>query len=140
MFPSLTTSPDNYKQVGRTIGTLHRSEKWWRDQYYDLRHNGYKLRPRYHPDWVPSWKGSGKDFFAVEDGQPSTVRAISLAFSMLTVRISHELRWMLYDDMMASMSCSRRFHSKKDHRNSELRNCFRPQMSPVILATIVYPC
>lgn len=77
--PSLST-PQNYaRQDGRTIGTLHMSEKWWRDQFYDLKSNGYELRPRYHPDWVPSWSGSGKDFFAVEDGQPSIVRAIPIS-------------------------------------------------------------
>jgi len=55
------------------IGALHRSEKWWRDNYYDPKTFGYDLRPRYHPDWVPSWKMSGKDFHIVEDGQPALV-------------------------------------------------------------------
>jgi len=70
------TTPQNYTpQTSRTIGTLHRSEQWWRDQYHILRDYGYDLRPRYHPDWEPSWRGSGKDFFTVEDGQPSILRA-----------------------------------------------------------------
>ena len=76
MASSITPQSYTGQQDGRTIGTLHRSEKWWKDQYYDLKRNGYGLRPRYHPDWVPSWRGSGKDFFAVEDGQPSIVSAI----------------------------------------------------------------
>ena len=58
------------------IGTLFRNEEWWRDQYYEIYNHGYELRPRYHPNWEPSWIGLGKDFFAVEDGQPSIVSAL----------------------------------------------------------------
>jgi hypothetical protein len=53
----------------RQIGGLFRSEMWWRDRYRDLEAHGYRLRNRYHPDWEPSWKRSGKDFFDAEDGQ-----------------------------------------------------------------------
>jgi hypothetical protein len=71
-------------QTNRAIGTLHRSELWWKDQYYDLKHIGYDLRPRYHPDWEPSWIRSGNDFFSVEDGQPSIVR-VYLVVSIIYV-------------------------------------------------------
>ena len=57
----------------REIGTLFGSEMWWRDHYRDIGTNGYRLRPRYDPDWKPSWKTSGKDFFTTEDGQPTLV-------------------------------------------------------------------
>ncbi|KAH9045928.1 kinase-like domain-containing protein [Lactarius deliciosus] len=57
----------------RERGTLVKSELWWRDHYYDLEERGYKLRPRYHPRWKPSWINSKKDFFSVEDGQPTIV-------------------------------------------------------------------
>src|SRR6266436_2823929 len=100
-----------------TIGTLFRNEEWWRDQYYDIYHCGYDLRPRYHPHWEPSWRGSGKDFFAVEDGQPSIVSAIFSVLLMLTCYIifSYGLQWMLHAAAMASPSCSRRFTPRKDH-------------------------
>jgi hypothetical protein len=68
-------SPGDVGRTSRSIGTLFRSEQWWKDQYYDINRDGYELRPRYHPDWEPSWRQSGKDFFAVEDGQPSIVSA-----------------------------------------------------------------
>ena len=57
---------------------LFRSEIWWRDRYRDLEAHGYRLRNRYHPDWEPSWKKSGEDFFNAEDGQPTIVSIISL--------------------------------------------------------------
>ena len=66
----------------REIGGLTRPEMWWRDRYYALESYGYKLRPRYHPNWVPSWKESGKEYYAVEDGQPSVVSIVRLTFSI----------------------------------------------------------
>jgi hypothetical protein len=57
----------------REPGALFDSELLWRDRYQVLENRGYRLRPRYRPDWVPSWKQSGKDFFTVEDGQPTLV-------------------------------------------------------------------
>jgi hypothetical protein len=54
----------------RDPGTLFDRELWWRDHYQMLEDHGYRLRPRYRPDWVPSWKKSGKEFYTVEDGQP----------------------------------------------------------------------
>jgi hypothetical protein len=58
----------------RQAGTLVMTERWWRDHYDEIAENGYQLRPRYHPHWRPSWFKSGKDFYTVEDGQPTIVR------------------------------------------------------------------
>ena len=69
----------------RQIGGLFRSEIWWRDRYRDLEAHGYRLRNRYHPDWEPSWKKSGEDFFNAEDGQPTIVSKIHLVRSAPTV-------------------------------------------------------
>ncbi|KAJ7502398.1 hypothetical protein B0H11DRAFT_1712535 [Mycena galericulata] len=49
-------------------GQLSNREIWWRDHQVWLEKCGYKLRPRYMPDWVPSWRGTDKSFFDVEDG------------------------------------------------------------------------
>ena len=57
----------------REIGGLFPSEVWWRDRYHDIEASGYRLRPRYHPGWQPSWKESGQDFFTTEDGQATIV-------------------------------------------------------------------
>ncbi|KAH9971427.1 kinase-like domain-containing protein, partial [Lactifluus volemus] len=51
-------------------------EKWWRDHYLSIETHGYKLRPRYHPDWEPSWIKAGKVFYEVEDGQATISRAV----------------------------------------------------------------
>ena len=59
---------------------IFKSEEWWRDHYYDIYLRGYELRYRYRPDWEPSWTKSGKDFFNVEDGQPTIVSALFLPY------------------------------------------------------------
>lgn len=56
---------------------LSPSEVFWRDLYGFLKEHGYLLRPRYHPEWTPSWKGKGATVSAAkaEDGQlPHDVR------------------------------------------------------------------
>jgi hypothetical protein len=69
---------------GRRAGTLVKSEEWWRDHYQDLESHGYKLRSRYDPSWEPSWIESGKDFYAVEDGQATIVRSPYFPWTSIT--------------------------------------------------------
>ncbi|THH15510.1 hypothetical protein EUX98_g9455 [Antrodiella citrinella] len=49
------------------LGALHPSEILWRDRYVYLKENGYLLRPRYKPDWKPSWLGREVAPFSFED-------------------------------------------------------------------------
>lgn len=49
-------------------GGLEGSEIFWRENYQLLHDRGYQLRPRYSPDWVPSWMGTNKYFRNFEDG------------------------------------------------------------------------
>ena len=44
-------------------------ELWWSQHYQWFKDNGYLLRPRYAPDWVPSWRGTKKNGFMCEDGR-----------------------------------------------------------------------
>ena len=55
-------------------GTLSSFELFWRDRYDWLLSTGYQLRPRYKPDWTPSWKGTNKTRLQCEDGIPAAVR------------------------------------------------------------------
>jgi len=57
----------------RRVGTLVKSEEWWRDHYVEIGKHGYKFRPRYNPLWEPSWVASKKDFYKTEDGQATIV-------------------------------------------------------------------
>ncbi len=54
-------------------GGLSNAEFFWRDHYKFLEENGYRLRPRYSPDWEPSWRGTNRDRFLCEDGLPPIV-------------------------------------------------------------------
>lgn len=93
----------------REIGALSRSEIWWRDRHEDIERCGYRLRPRYHPLWVASWRGPNDDIFSVKDGQPHLVSAIRLVHSALTDLISYGPQWMPRAYVMADELCSRRF-------------------------------
>jgi hypothetical protein len=64
----------------RQAGTLVMTEYWWRDRYDEIAEHGFKLRPRYHPQWQPSWLKSGKNFYTVEDGQPTIVCVAEFIF------------------------------------------------------------
>ncbi|KAH9946933.1 kinase-like domain-containing protein [Amylocystis lapponica] len=46
------------------LGTM---EKFWKDRQHFLALHGYDLRPRYHPDWSPSWLATNKDPAFCED-------------------------------------------------------------------------
>ncbi|KAL5530888.1 hypothetical protein ACEPAG_3764 [Sanghuangporus baumii] len=39
----------------------------WRDRYEMLESHGYRLRPRYHPNWRPSWLDTRKPVSHHED-------------------------------------------------------------------------
>ncbi|KAJ7261894.1 kinase-like domain-containing protein [Mycena rebaudengoi] len=56
-------------------------EIFWRDHQIWLQSCGYMLRPRYHPDWIPSWKGSGKLYIYFEDS--IFLRTVNLKYSHL---------------------------------------------------------
>ncbi|KAG2361538.1 hypothetical protein BDR07DRAFT_1610104 [Suillus spraguei] len=52
-------------------GALSVYEVWWCQQYQWLKAHGYLLRPRYAPEWVPSWESSQRHPFTCEDGHIS---------------------------------------------------------------------
>ncbi|KAI0350538.1 hypothetical protein OH77DRAFT_1593479 [Trametes cingulata] len=50
---------------------LSTEERYWRDHQEFLESRGYMLRPRYKPDWRPSWIGKSEfAWFYAEDAQP----------------------------------------------------------------------
>ena len=59
------------------------AEYFWRDHQQWLQEQGYMLRPRYHPDWKPSWGESGVEFLDSEDAYPCR------ASGLLTLEPSH---------------------------------------------------
>ncbi len=68
---------DNAKVPGGE--ELSERETWWATRQGALERAGYMLRPRYRPDWKPSWVGTKKHHLDCEDGR---TRAVSIeAFS-----------------------------------------------------------
>lgn len=70
-------------------GTIDREkllpvEVFWRDHQPWLQERGYILRPRFQPNWTPSWKGTAKDWSRCEDGQSFMVRTLKLGLANMT--------------------------------------------------------
>ncbi|KDR71819.1 hypothetical protein GALMADRAFT_126764 [Galerina marginata CBS 339.88] len=57
-------TPDASTSLNELLG----GEIFWRDNYTWLNEQGYQLRRRFSPDWVPSWKGTRKNRRDCEDG------------------------------------------------------------------------
>ncbi|THH04862.1 hypothetical protein EW146_g10061 [Bondarzewia mesenterica] len=71
-FPSYALlSPEQLKvyqaATERGLFNLLPDEVYWRDRYDLLLSHGYRLRPRYHPEWKPSWIGTRIDPTFCED-------------------------------------------------------------------------
>lgn len=49
----------------------------WKDRHRALEARGYLLRPRYHPDWSPSWTGTNLDPTYCEDSVIIDVGALT---------------------------------------------------------------
>ncbi|CAK5278249.1 unnamed protein product [Mycena citricolor] len=52
------------------------NEEFWRSCHPFLLARGYQLRPRYDPDWNPSWTKEGEIFFQAEHNIPSMKEAV----------------------------------------------------------------
>ena len=53
------------------------AEVFWKDRYRMFKKHGYALRPRYRPDWSPSWKGTNLNPMYCEDSVMINVRFMS---------------------------------------------------------------
>ena len=64
-------SPDSAarhaKATENGLYNLLPGEIFWKNRYSFLLDRGYALRPRYHPDWRPSWIGTNRDPMFCED-------------------------------------------------------------------------
>ncbi|RPD57465.1 kinase-like protein [Lentinus tigrinus ALCF2SS1-7] len=55
---------------------LSPSEHFWQARHSHLKQHGYSLRPRYSPDWKPSWLGTNRDPLFCEDSIRSIARGV----------------------------------------------------------------
>lgn len=74
------------QKIPRGCLLLKKSEVFWRDHQEWLEEKGYVLRPRYQPEWVPSWDVNDNTIrtLDIEDAIPSPVRiSFSCNYSFL---------------------------------------------------------
>jgi len=66
--PPLTEDQASVRsEIPTDFSTLHGGERYWRDRQQWLASCGYMLRPRYRPDWVPSWGTDDLRWWLYED-------------------------------------------------------------------------
>jgi hypothetical protein len=63
---------------------LSAAEVFWHDHQRWLQDCGYMLRPRYMPDWKPSWPDEAH-MMDYEDAQPLLVRLVDATLSSYNV-------------------------------------------------------
>jgi hypothetical protein len=80
--------------AGYEPGQLGEMETWWVERQKALELAGYMLRPRYRPDWKPSWIGTNKYFLNCEDGQPQKVSIYSCFKVIVLTYLSVVWSWM----------------------------------------------
>ena len=108
----------NAATPNRQVGALVTTEQWWRDHYHEIAERGYQLRPRYHPNWQPSWFKSGKDLYTLQDGQPTIVRvAVIDLFFPTHISDSCGQQWTRSTCGMTVESCSKGSFQTRDLTN-----------------------
>ena len=75
---------------GDHLGSMSPAEIFWADHYRWLESQGYKLRPRYHPDWIPTWKKSNKWVLRCEDSVylPMYVRTLKASQDLVQLTLA----------------------------------------------------
>lgn len=61
-------------------------EKRWSEDYEYLLSHGYQLRPRFHPGWTPTWRGTNLSPLACED---SIMHYVCQSFCLLLCVLNH---------------------------------------------------
>ncbi len=64
------------------------SEVFWSERYRYLEKSGYVLRPRYAPNWKPSWSGTNLDPMYCED---AIMLKVGISPRNRTTRDTHDI-------------------------------------------------
>ena len=93
--PSPCSLPYMTSQSSTTshFDSLGLTEIFWRDTFTWFKDQGYQLRPRFAPDWIPSWLGTSKFRLQCEDGHSLLMSFLgntprNILISMFPVRSS----------------------------------------------------
>jgi hypothetical protein len=59
---AMSARQEEHRKMGQELEVLDKDELVWVSRYKWLQSLGLELRPRYHPDWKPSWLRTNKDW------------------------------------------------------------------------------
>ena len=80
------TYPYSHKDL---FGGRYSEELFWVYHQPWLEQQGYSLRPRFHPDWVPSWLGTDIWPLDTDDGVPIHVSSSLRLYSQLKLHLPY---------------------------------------------------
>ena len=66
--PDPVSTHDSYAEIANRATKLTAKEAVWREKQPFLEQQGYMLRPRYRPGWIPSWKDDNSRVYTADDG------------------------------------------------------------------------
>ncbi|KAG6809343.1 hypothetical protein H0H92_000634 [Tricholoma furcatifolium] len=129
-------------------GELTETEVFWRKYSQKFQDHGYTVRPRYRPDWIPSWWNTSKHPSDCEDSVPLFVRPIFFCFKAKHVDAVGPdgsivmIKWVEAREFPAEIPvgkllCSKRLASPRNHCMPYLA-VIEPPESPDV-AFIVMP-
>ncbi|KAE9405942.1 hypothetical protein BT96DRAFT_811501 [Gymnopus androsaceus JB14] len=121
------------KKAARSLpepGLHDPSEEWWAGHFVFLKERGYMMRPRYRPDWKPSYTLDYSDrYLDFEDGQksvhPYVMDAVRLSDSRV-VAMKHVSRLPIVKIyLLAVKPLVATLFSNDEHNSNEHNHCIR---------------
>ncbi|KAJ7652148.1 kinase-like domain-containing protein [Mycena polygramma] len=125
--------PEHWADIGARGRRLSSDEKWWADKQPFLFSCGYELRPRYRPNWTPTWELPGNERtwpthfedYISNPGRGNTLDAIRIADNVKVVLKS--VKWA------HEIELTRRFGKKLPEERPD------PQNRCIPLLDVIYP-
>ncbi|KAI0316331.1 kinase-like domain-containing protein [Amylostereum chailletii] len=110
-------------------------ERWWRDHQVFLQSQGYMLRPRLRPGWKPSWDGSGKSPWCVEDAVYSHVWLKVMDATRISDGKSVYIKQVATGDQESAIACyfsSEEMRRHPDNHSIPILDLFPDESDPSI--------
>lgn len=81
----MTTAQEFYERANKAFAASRAKPEevfphdvFWVEHFEWFKSCEYMLRPRYRPEWTPSWAGTKEDYSDFEDGQFVGIEAFAL--------------------------------------------------------------
>ncbi|KAG6808042.1 hypothetical protein H0H92_005596 [Tricholoma furcatifolium] len=121
-------------------GELTETEAFWRKYSQLFKERGYTVRPRYRPDWIPSWWNTSKHPSDCEDSIPNFAKhldAVGPDGSIVMIKWVEPLETPA-EIPVGKLLCSERLASPRNHCMPYLDVIERPESPDVAFIVMPY--